>query len=287
MRSEKQIQASRTNGARSRGPVTKKGKQRSSQNALRHGLLADCVVLCNESRAGFEETFQQYIDRFQPVDEIEFTFVEEMAVNYWRLRRAWSIETRMFDERIGTMNSGDPMAKVARSMDDLAGAQTLTLLNRYETRIHCAFQRALRNLLMLRGQKVPNEPKDPASAKTSNPGPKHKPDPEPCPEMEQAPEVVQPFEAGAGLPDGVPPTESQPAAHPTSPEPKDSELPNEPKTPLTAQSAIPSADPQRGHQDSSELPNEPKPPAAERSSPGDSSPASEDSPEYEFFTISL
>lgn len=92
MRSEKQIQASRANGARSRGPVTKKGKQRSSQNALRHGLLAKCVVLCNESLEGFEETFQQYIDRFQPVDEIEFTSVEEMAVNYWRLRRAWSIE---------------------------------------------------------------------------------------------------------------------------------------------------------------------------------------------------
>jgi hypothetical protein len=279
MRSEKQILASRANGARSRGPVAEEGKRRSSQNALRHGLLADCVVLCNESRAGFEETFQQYIDRFQPVDEIEFTFVEEMAVNYWRLRRAWSIETKMFDERIG-VNSGDPMAKVAHSMEDLAGAQTLTLLNRYETRIHCAFQRALRNLLMLRSRQEPNEPKDPALAKA----PHH--DPEQSPEPEQSLYVVQRYDAAAGLPVGVPPAESQPAAEASRPEPEDCELLNEPKAPLPAQAAPQPATqpPPSPEPDGPELLNEPE---AQQSGSEHLSPAAEEPPEYEFITVYL
>jgi len=46
---EKQIQASRANGARSRGPTSAQGKKNSSRNALRHGLFAGTVVLQGEA----------------------------------------------------------------------------------------------------------------------------------------------------------------------------------------------------------------------------------------------
>jgi hypothetical protein len=39
-RTPAQIEASRRNGARSKGPVTAEGKARASRNALKHGLTA-------------------------------------------------------------------------------------------------------------------------------------------------------------------------------------------------------------------------------------------------------
>ena len=53
-----QIEASRRNGARSRGPVTEEGKARASRNALKHGLTAmHHLVLEDEApvRAGGDD----------------------------------------------------------------------------------------------------------------------------------------------------------------------------------------------------------------------------------------
>ena len=42
--SNARAEASRKNGARSRGPGTAEGKARSARNALKHGLTADAAV---------------------------------------------------------------------------------------------------------------------------------------------------------------------------------------------------------------------------------------------------
>ena len=100
MSSLRKILSSRANGARSRGPVTPQGIQRSSQNARRHGLLSKCVVLDEECKETFESLLGQYEARFQPADDIEFGMIEEMISSYWRLRRAWAIETRLLEDQI-------------------------------------------------------------------------------------------------------------------------------------------------------------------------------------------
>src|ERR1017187_2166964 len=86
MSSQRRTESARANGVRSHGPVTESGKQISSQNALRHTLLARCVVVEGESTEGFEETLTEHLDRFQPADGVEFGIVEEMVAAWWRMR---------------------------------------------------------------------------------------------------------------------------------------------------------------------------------------------------------
>jgi hypothetical protein len=99
----------------------------------------------NESRTAFDALLAQHLHRLQPADGLEFGFIEEMAAAYWRMRRAWALETRILENH----------AKAA--FTDPATHSGLALMHRYETRLHCIYQRALHNFLLLRAA-IPNEP---------------------------------------------------------------------------------------------------------------------------------
>src|SRR5437870_774791 len=90
-------ESARINGTKSRGPITPEGKQRSSLNAVRHGLLAKSVCLANEDPEKFKELLQDFLDRFQPADNVELRLVEKMASAAFRLERFASAETALFD----------------------------------------------------------------------------------------------------------------------------------------------------------------------------------------------
>src|SRR5436309_3187529 len=113
MRSELQIQASRANGARSRGPVTAEGKTRSSKNALRHGMLAESIVLKKEASALFIELLADLQEEFDPQTRTESDLIETMAVCRWRLMRIWQIETAALDLEIDKQEDASPEIQVA------------------------------------------------------------------------------------------------------------------------------------------------------------------------------
>jgi len=184
MSSTRRIDASRANGARSRGPVTESGKQISSQNARRHALLARIVVLKNESPDGFAEVLTDHLDRFQPADGVEFGVVEEMVAAWWRMRRAWSIETRLLDACFDVPDPGDGDSLLAATFKNVDDSHGLALLYRYETRLHCIYQRGLRNLQLLRSTQIPNEP-NPISEQLPVPEP-------PTDPLPAAPQVIDP-----------------------------------------------------------------------------------------------
>ena len=158
MSSLRRINASRANGARSRGPITLEGKEHASINALRHGLLAKCVVLENESNECFDDLVTQHIQRFAPADGVEFAMVEEMAAANWRMRRAWAIENRLMEKAIANQPPGDDLSRLADAFSQLAASPELSLLHRYEARLHRMYQRALNNVLMLGEPELPEEP---------------------------------------------------------------------------------------------------------------------------------
>jgi hypothetical protein len=209
MSSIRRINASRANGARSRGPITEPGKQISSQNARRHALLARCVVLQNESPEAFESVLNEHLERFQPADGVEFGIVEEMVAAWWRMRRAWTIETSLLSEAFDVPEPGDGPRLLAAAFKNIDDSHGLALLHRYETRLHCMYQRGLRNLQLLRATQAPNEP-SPTSEHLPPPAPE--PPPEPAPAAESMPEPLAPQPVvlqvigGAGIQPAVPPS---------------------------------------------------------------------------------
>jgi hypothetical protein len=157
MTSHRRIVSSRANGALSHGPVTLAGKHCSSKNAQRHGLLSNCAVLPNESRENFEKLLDQYIARLDPADEVELGIVEEMVSAFWRMRRLWAVENRSLENALPADPAMDEVGRITAAFTRLAATPELSLMHRYETRLHRIQQRALHNLLLLR-ETVPNEP---------------------------------------------------------------------------------------------------------------------------------
>ena len=70
--SNARAEASRRNGARSRGPKTARGKARSAQNALRHGMRAlKYVVLPDEDAVEFQALEAALVDELAPVGALQ------------------------------------------------------------------------------------------------------------------------------------------------------------------------------------------------------------------------
>jgi len=147
---------------------------------MRHGLLANILLMKDESSDVFEDHLKQLVDRLQPADDVELGMVEEIAAASWRMRRAWAFETRMLDNAtaagsagsagglgpqtglaagdLGPQAESDQLDRMTAAFATLANSPALGLIHRYETRLHLMYQRSLHNLLLLRVSEVPNEP---------------------------------------------------------------------------------------------------------------------------------
>ena len=88
----------RANSRRSTGPRTPAGKQRSSINALRHGLTAASAVLPSEDRAAFDTHRRGFFDEYQPATPTESQLVQELADTAWRINRIPFIEAELLSQ---------------------------------------------------------------------------------------------------------------------------------------------------------------------------------------------
>jgi hypothetical protein len=104
MTSVRQIKANRRNAGKSTGPVTEEGKQRSRCNAVRHGLTAETVIGALEDAEDYYAFEATIIDDYDAQSAVERELVLRLASLLWRLRRATTIETGLFEIQAGHLN---------------------------------------------------------------------------------------------------------------------------------------------------------------------------------------
>jgi hypothetical protein len=167
-----QIQANRSNAQKSTGPRTAEGKERASQNAVKHGLLAREAVIVGEDPAEFEMYREGMLQTLDPVGPVEAMLAERVVGLSWRLRRAERLQnaafaaidegepTELLEARLeewkqhkgsvrdrGVCGVLDENAALAKAVvADFGGARVLDRMLMYERRIESSLYRTMAEL---------------------------------------------------------------------------------------------------------------------------------------------
>src|SRR5438552_1900631 len=99
MTSFKQFEANRRNARKNTGPTSEEGKQRSRCNAVRHGLAAETVIGALEDAEDYMAFEAAIIADYDAQSAVERELVLRLASLLWRLRRATTIETGLFESQ--------------------------------------------------------------------------------------------------------------------------------------------------------------------------------------------
>ncbi len=209
MATEAQRKANRQNAKKSTGPRTEEGKARSSQNGLKHGLLARDAVMADEDPAEYDRQFQLLEENIFPKNAIEFALVRQIADAEWRLRRITRIEAGLVSHQHAYTNrdtrkwAPDTILPDRDGENQLLGksmadrTQALANLARYQTHMSRNQLRALNMIGKLRAEEARYreniDPKTGAIHRPSvtDPDPYNTPDPlEPQPTRYEPPAAV-------------------------------------------------------------------------------------------------
>jgi anti-sigma-K factor RskA len=103
MTSYRQIEANRRNALKSTGPKTEAGKQASRCNAVRHGLTAETVIGTLEDAEDYKAFEAAIAADYDAQSAVERELVLRLASLLWRLRRATTMETGLFEIQAGNL----------------------------------------------------------------------------------------------------------------------------------------------------------------------------------------
>jgi hypothetical protein len=133
---------------RSTGPRTAAGKQRSSLNALRHGLTAASAVLPSEDQAAYDAHRRGFFEEYQPATPTETQLTQEIADTAWRLNRIPSLEAALLDR------AANPPSDQARIDFDIVDAhRALAILGLHYTRLSRQFQKTVDQLREIQSER--------------------------------------------------------------------------------------------------------------------------------------
>ena len=165
MTTEKQAAANRRNAKKSTGPRTDEGKASSSQNALKHGLSADRVVIWDEDPAAFEALRTALFDHYQPIGPVAEYLVEQVAGCIWRLRRVPEIEAAIYsyftlevtteddEDDAEAYAYGDAITSVIKGEVFEQAEHPLASLNRLAGQLERSLYRAIQELERMKAER--------------------------------------------------------------------------------------------------------------------------------------
>jgi hypothetical protein len=153
------------NAQHSTGPRTAAGKQRSSLNALRHGLTGHVIVLPAEDHTAYDAHTQRFHTDLQPKGALETQLVQCLADTSWRLNRVAALETNLLTlgmtDHSAAINTAEPevhaaLATAAALRDQV---RALSNLSMHEHRLSRQFERALNQLREIQAERREQEEK--------------------------------------------------------------------------------------------------------------------------------
>lgn len=154
MASPAQILANQQNARSSTGPRTEAGKQRSSLNALRHGITSQLIVLPADDLETYNSFVQSWHADLDPRGVLETQLVQTLADTQWCLNRIRAHETNLFalplpaPETTEANIETDPEVARALAEAEISRTQTTALnsLSIREARLHKIFHATLAEL---------------------------------------------------------------------------------------------------------------------------------------------
>jgi hypothetical protein len=181
MSSQKRIDSSRANGAKSRGPATPEGCARSRAARLTHGLTSDLIVLEYESQKDFDAMREEYFAEYQPQTRSRFDLVDQLVITRWRLNRVLVLQSVLMENQMIRQQpeiralfkvcGPETQAGIAyEHLIDDGGA--IESLNRHETRLSAELRRTLKLLdAPPKNQNFHHEPSDAQPPQSDEDGP--------------------------------------------------------------------------------------------------------------------
>ena len=131
----------RANAAKSTGPKTAAGKQRSSLNAIRHGFTGQTVVLPSEDMQAYLAFSARFVKELKPKGILEEQFTQTIADTSWRLNRLRADQANLFalsyHDQSETHTIDDPVLHTALTNATAREetSYTLSRLSLYEQRL--------------------------------------------------------------------------------------------------------------------------------------------------------
>ena len=161
--SDPRAEINRANSQHSTGPRTPAGKQRSSLNALRHGLTGHVIVLPSEDHAAYQHHTRRLFDDLQPKGALEEQLVQSLADTSWRINRIVALETNLLalgiHEQSNNIDTAHPEVHAALAMAASVREQTRALsnLSAHEHRLSRQFERTLKQLREIQAERREKE----------------------------------------------------------------------------------------------------------------------------------